>query len=63
MREFHILNLGAGVQSTMLALLSHKRTFPETVPVFDAAVFADTQEEPPAVYKHLHWLIAEATSR
>jgi hypothetical protein len=48
MREFHILNLGAGVQSTTVALLQS----------FDAAIFADTQEEPTAVYSHLDWLEA-----
>lgn len=30
---------------------------PDKVPLFDAAIFADTGEEPQAVYDHLHWLI------
>jgi hypothetical protein len=56
MREFHILNLGAGVQSTALYLMSLRRDEPEFVPVFDYAIFADTQDEPKAVYVHLEWL-------
>lgn len=47
-----ILSLGAGVQSTTLALLSAKGE----IPPFDAAIFADTQAEPGAVYRHLDWL-------
>lgn len=58
-REYHILSLGAGVQSTMLALLSHRQDAPKYVPRFDCAIFADTQEEPAAVYRHLEWLTAE----
>lgn len=55
MRELHILNLGAGVQSTALYLMSIDGDEPE-VPKFDAAVFADTQEEPGEVYRHLDYL-------
>jgi hypothetical protein len=54
MREIHILNLGAGVQSTMLYLLACEKH-----PVMarcDAAIFADVGEEPQAVYRHLEWL-------
>lgn len=51
MVEKHILNLGAGVQSTALYLLACAGEYS-----FDAAVFADTQEEPAAVYAHLDWL-------
>lgn len=47
-----ILSLGAGVQSTTLALLAEKRE----IEPFDAAIFADTQSEPKAVYRHLDWL-------
>jgi hypothetical protein len=50
-----VLNLGAGVQSTTLFLLSISGTEPE-VPRFDFCVFADTQEEPQEVYSHLDWL-------
>jgi hypothetical protein len=53
---YHILNLGAGVQSTTLYLMSHRQDEPELVPRFDFAIFADTQEEPRAVYEHLAWL-------
>lgn len=55
MPEHHILNLGAGVQSTALYLMSLDGDEPE-VPKFDAAIFADTQEEPDDVYNHLDWL-------
>lgn len=55
-RELRILNLGAGVQSTTLYLMSMRQDEPEYVPVFDYAIFADTQEEPRAVYEHLEWL-------
>lgn len=55
MPEMHILNLGAGVQSTALYLMSIDGTEPE-VPKFDYAIFADTQEEPDDVYRHLEWL-------
>ena len=54
MREFHILSLGAGVQSTMLYLLACERH--PVMPPLDAAIFADTGEEPQAVYTHLAWL-------
>lgn len=53
MREYHILNLGAGVQSTALFLLARE---PEAKFRFDLAVFADTGEEPAAVYRHLDYL-------
>lgn len=52
MTELHILNLGAGVQSTTLYLMSMQGS----VHRFDAAIFADTGEEPGAVYRHLEWL-------
>jgi hypothetical protein len=56
MRTFHILNLGAGVQSTVLYLMSLRRDESELVPNFDYAIFADTGEEPKAVYEHLEKL-------
>jgi len=52
-REFHILNLGAGVQSTALYLMFLRG---DLKPQIDYAIFADTQDEPKAVYKHLEWL-------
>lgn len=51
--EYHILNLGAGVQSTTLYLMFMRG---EIMPQIDCAIFADTQEEPRAVYEHLAWL-------
>jgi hypothetical protein len=43
------LSLGAGVQSTTVLLLS----IDGDLPAFDRVVFADTQDEPGAVYEHL----------
>lgn len=51
--EFHILNLGAGVQSTALYLMFIRS---DLKPCIDYAIFADTQDEPQAVYRHLEWL-------
>ena len=52
-KTYHILNLGAGVQSTALYLMFLGGEFDERI---DHAVFADTQEEPDSVYEHLEWL-------
>lgn len=47
-----VLSLGAGVQSTTLALMAaHGEIEPP-----DCAIFADTGWEPRAVYRHLQWL-------
>lgn len=51
--KFNVLNLGAGVQSSALALMAAKG---EVGPMPDFAVFADTQAEPSSVYKWLDWL-------
>lgn len=48
-----ILSLGAGVQSSCLALMA---TAGEIGPMPDAAIFADTGDEPESVYKWLEWL-------
>ena len=57
MKEYHILNLGAGVQSTALYLLDiDGDLFDEFGFKFTHAIFADTQEEPDDVYAHLEWL-------
>lgn len=45
-----IISLGAGVQSTTLALMAAAG---EIGPMPDCAIFADTQSEPTAVYRHL----------
>ena len=50
-----IISLGAGVQSTVLALLAAKGD----IEPIDCAIFADTQWEPKAVYTHLEWLKKE----
>lgn len=47
-----VLSLGAGVQSSTLALMIAKGV----VPMVDCAIFADTQWEPRAVYDWLTWL-------
>tara|TARA_Y100001951_G_scaffold83296_1_gene72157 strand:+ start:270 stop:1016 length:747 start_codon:yes stop_codon:yes gene_type:complete len=47
-----VISLGAGVQSTTMALLAHHN---EIEPP-DYALFADTGWEPSVVYKHLDWL-------
>jgi hypothetical protein len=51
MTEKHILSLGAGVQSTAVYLLAMEGELH-----LDAAIFADTGDEPEAVYRHLEWL-------
>ena len=50
--DLRVLSLGAGVQSSTLALMIEKGQ----VPMVDAAIFADVKGEPSAVYKHLDWL-------
>jgi len=52
MADLRILSLGAGVQSSTLALMIEKGE----IPMVDAAIFADTMGEPKAVYTHLNWL-------
>ena len=49
------LSLGAGVQSTTMALLA---AHGEIGPMPDCAIFADTGWEPSAVYDHLDWLMS-----
>lgn len=49
----HVLSLGAGVQSSTMALMFAKG---ELTPMPDCAIFADTQAEPNAVYRWLEWL-------
>lgn len=50
-----ILSLGAGVQSSALALLIAVGR----VPMVDCAIFADTQGEPAVTYRWLDWLEAQ----
>jgi len=51
-----VLSLGAGVQSSTMALMAAKH---EIGPMPDICIFADTQWEPIGVYEHLDWLEAE----
>ncbi len=51
---FRSLSLGAGVQSTVLALMAERGEY--GLPKPDVAIFADTGWEPPSVYEHLEWL-------
>jgi len=53
--KLRILSLGAGVQSTTMALMA---AHGELTPMPDCAIFADTQNEPAAVYEHLRWLMS-----
>ena len=49
----HIISLGAGVQSSTMALMA---AHGEITPMPTAAIFADTQAEPASVYRWLDWL-------
>lgn len=48
-----VISLGAGVQSTAMALMAQEDRWGDMP---DLAVFADTGWEPRAVYEHLAWL-------
>ena len=48
-----VISLGAGVQSSTMALMAARG---EITPMPDCAIFADTQAEPKAVYEYLDWL-------
>ena len=50
-----VLSLGAGIQSSTLALLLEREELPGC-PKPDWAIFADTVSEPPHVYETLEWL-------
>lgn len=52
-RPLRVLSLGAGVQSTTLALMAAHGV---VGPMPDCAIFADTAWEPKHVYEHLNWL-------
>lgn len=49
----HIISLGAGVQSSVMAMMA---ACGEIGPMPACAIFADTQAEPKAVYEWLGWL-------
>jgi len=57
-KPFRVLSLGAGVQSSTLALMVKAGE----VPMIDCAIFADTDAEPGPVYKWLDWLEKETAS-
>jgi len=49
----HVISLGAGVQSSVMSLMAARGLIK---PMPAAAIFADTQDEPAAVYVWLDWL-------
>jgi hypothetical protein len=51
--SLRVISLGAGVQSSTLALMAARG---EAGPMPDCAIFADTQWEPAHVYEWLDWL-------
>lgn len=51
--QIHIISLGAGVQSSTMALMASAG---EITPMPKCAIFADTQAEPKSVYTWLDWL-------
>ena len=55
--KLRVLSLGAGVQSSTLALMIEKKK----IPMVDAAVFADTKAEGEDTYKFLAWLKTQLT--
>jgi hypothetical protein len=54
-RPLRVLSLGAGVQSSTVALMMKHGEIEKA----DVMIFADTGAEPPSVYKYLGWLVAE----
>ena len=57
---YRVLSLGAGAQSTVLALMAESGEL--GLPKPDIALFADTGWEPPAVYENLEWLKSQIKS-
>jgi hypothetical protein len=53
-RQFHVINLGAGVQSTAFFMMVHMKLIP--MPEDTVCIFADTQDEEDETYAHLDWL-------
>jgi len=54
--KYNLISLGAGVQSSVMALMAARE---EIKPMPDAAIFADTQAEPSKVYEYLNWIKEE----
>lgn len=55
-KPLNIISLGAGVQSTTMALMA---AHGEITPMPHCAIFADTGAEPKSVYEHLAWLTTD----
>ena len=55
-KTFNFISLGAGVQSSAMAMMAAKG---EITPAVDACIFADTGWEPKKVYEYLDWLEGE----
>jgi hypothetical protein len=55
-QQTHIISLGAGVQSSTMALMA---AHGEITPMPVAAIFADTGNEPASVYRWLKWLTTQ----
>ena len=51
-KTLRVLSLGAGVQSSTVALMIHHKE----LPMVDCAIFADTKNEPDYVYDWLEYL-------
>jgi 3'-phosphoadenosine 5'-phosphosulfate sulfotransferase (PAPS reductase)/FAD synthetase len=47
-----VISLGAGVQSSTMALMAAKGELPKP----DCAIFADTGYEPKKIYEYLEWI-------
>lgn len=58
MVDLTVVSLGLGVQSTTLLLMAEAGLI---TPRPDLAIFADTQSEPSAVYRHLAWIREHTT--
>mgnify|MGYP003655599649 FL=1 len=58
MKILNVISLGAGVQSSVMALMAAHGELPRP----DCAIFADTQWEPQGVYDHLDWLESVVTN-
>lgn len=54
----NILNLGGGIQSSVVALMAEKGLFPHKP---DIAIHSDTQSDPPHVLRMVKWLAANTS--
>ena len=59
MKQWNVISLGAGVQSSCMALMASRG---ELLGIkVDFAIFADTQDESAKVYRWLGWLESQLT--